>query len=1010
MPKKQRKKSKKSSKPEISSTDFTRFEFHRNGAALLPEAGDTAPGIALLIPDAAPFFDRRSCSCIVSKKRTCDHLLKLTALYRAYVQKSGVKVLDEEFRLSIWHRLASVMAEGVQELPDTVTLKLFSHNNTAQHIRVFGSEGSEIMSYLSQGPDAARFIQRCWRPAKDTHQEGMPTDFPEGGPERAQYEDALNRGRILDKLALYTCTENERLMMDRGFRSRRQALEGSFWYRLAYHCYREFGAEGCSFHPSVDEASGAFIVTCKKDDTDLVFHMVIPRAKVQRLLAGFKKLLPNQNNMPIHPIPLKSIFKVTRNTEMDLDVRPMIQLIQADGETRFYEREDLAHFRYGNLIYIKELGILAEMEKPGGSQREFRAPVKMIVKNHQIPNFLEEYGDDFGSGRYLVDATVEKLRIFRNIDRVEISPEAIDRDWCWLSVQYGFGNTTLSLGEILAAKQEGRRFIGTPEGWVDCQSPELGDFDALLNLTVSPKSKTMKLSRSDLYRLRAFSPEDIEFSGHTERVAFIKRLFELRPAAPLPEISGMTSTLRTYQKVGTQWIWFLYENGFGGLLCDDMGLGKTHQVMAIMTFLHKHEKVSDPFLVVCPTTVLSHWESKIRDHAPCLKTAVYHGGERDLNEATMHHVILTSFGILRRDIEQLRRIPLSLAVFDEIQHLKNSETLSYRAAEKIEARMKLGLTGTPIENTVSELKALMDLTVPGYLGTDNDFDRRYGTRMDHGLEPARREELRRLIYPFTLRRLKQTVLQELPAKIEDLRTCRLSDDQIKLYRDAIDARGAGLISILEDGSEPVPYIHIFALLNLLKQICNHPAMVEGSVADYQQYASGKWDLFQELIFESLDSGQKVVVYSQFLDMIRIMEHFFKEFKVGFVSLTGASRNRGEIISRFNTDPKCRVFVGSLKAGGTGIDLVAASVVIHYDRWWNAAKEDQATDRVHRIGQKRGVQVFKLVTQGTLEEKISAIIKKKKDLMDSIVKEDDANLVKSFSRQDLIEMLSVPQSF
>ncbi len=213
--------------------------------------------------------------------------------------------------------------------------------------------------------------------------------------------------------------------------------------------------------------------------------------------------------------------------------------------------------------------------------------------------------------------------------------------------------------------------------------------------------------------------------------------------------------------------------------------------------------------------------------------------------------------------------------------------------------------------------------------------------------------------------------------------------------------------MLKTGKEPVPYIHIFALLNLLKQICNHPAMVEGTPDDYERYQSGKWDLFKELIAESLDSGQKVVVYSQFLGMIKIIEGFLQTQNVDFVTLTGASRNRGEIISRFNNNPDCRLYVGSLKAGGTGIDLVAASVVIHYDRWWNAAREDQATDRVHRIGQKRGVQVFKLVTEGTLEEKISAIIEKKRNLMDSVVKESDPGILKSFSRAELIELLSVP---
>ncbi|MGD8972853.1 MAG: DEAD/DEAH box helicase, partial [Desulfobacterales bacterium] len=300
-----------------------------------------------------------------------------------------------------------------------------------------------------------------------------------------------------------------------------------------------------------------------------------------------------------------------------------------------------------------------------------------------------------------------------------------------------------------------------------------------------------------------------------------------------------------------------------------------------------------------------------------------------------------------------------------------------------------------------------DVTTPGYLGTDEDFTKRYVNTIEQKQNTARRLELSRLVSPFTLRRLKQSVLTELPAKIEDLRTCRLSEDQVKLYRDAVKDRGRDLMKVLELGEQPVPYMHIFALLNLLKQICDHPAIVEHDLDNYDRYRSGKWDLFCELLAESLDSGQKVVIYSQYLSMIDIITAYLQDQRVGFVSLTGKSRNRGAIIERFNEHPDCRVYVGSLKAGGTGIDLVAASVVIHYDRWWNAAKEDQATDRVHRIGQRKGVQVFKLVTEGTLEERIAALIDKKRQLLNSVVKEDDPGLLKSFTREELIELLGMP---
>ena len=426
-----------------------------------------------------------------------------------------------------------------------------------------------------------------------------------------------------------------------------------------------------------------------------------------------------------------------------------------------------------------------------------------------------------------------------------------------------------------------------------------------------------------------------------------------------------------------------------------------------MVGLLEQEETREPFLVVCPTTVLSHWNNIVRRYAPILKPVIYHGTQRDLDQALGdHQLILTSYGILRRDMAALETLNFSVAVFDEIQNLKNPQTQAYQSAKKINARMKLGVTGTPIENRLGELKALMDLTLPGYLGKDADFETRYVKPIENHRDEAKRAQLSNLISPFALRRKKETVLHDLPLKIEDIRTCTLSEDQVKLYRDAVSSKGKGLLKTLKQEGKAVPYIHIFAILNLLKQICNHPSLVEGKIDDYQRLQSGKWDLFQELLDESLQSGQKVVIYSQFLGMIGIMEKYLTEKDIDFVTLTGKTGNREKSIQRFNNDPSCRVFVGSLKAGGVGIDLVAASVVIHYDRWWNAAREDQATDRVHRIGQKRGVQVFKLVTEGTLEEKIAAIILKKRNLMDSVIEESDPIAMKSFTREELIGLLEI----
>jgi superfamily II DNA or RNA helicase len=966
-----------------------RIEFHRQGMALVPEGSDLGPGVAYFIKGDGRVLDQRYCSCSLSARRTCPHLLRLSGIYQDGLRFFGGISPGGAFQKSSWYLLAALLAPDCRETAESVKLQ-FLENDSSRIIRVTDSQGEEMVLYLSPGPDGGRLLDRFDRAPADNQ---VPS-----------------RAALLKKLAELTWTDPERAMNQMGYQTYGQVFEQNFWHRFAYHGFREFFGMDISFIPAIEEESGRFMVTGKHPGGSPLFHLVIPRNRVKGFLKGFRELLPNQHGLAIHPLPLKSIFKISATTRMDLTVRPLIQVLQADGEVKYLKREGLEKFRYGDLIYVKELGILAELEPPGPLERKFAAPIKMVLKKSQVPGFLEEYGKALRQGAHLIDPSIKQLIIHSQVNRVEISPRALDRDWCWLDLRYGIGNTSLSLTEILKAREAGQRYIPVQDGWVDCQSLEVEGLPLLKEAQGLGKGQTgrggLKLSRLDLFRLQAGGSSPWEVVGATREVAAVKDLLALRPAKPLGTLKGLKSPLRDYQKVGVDWLSFLFENRLGGLLCDDMGLGKTHQVMALMVKLREKEKNRKPFLVVCPTTVLTHWSKKIFDQTRGLKAQLFHGGERDL-AATLkkNQVLLTTYGILRNDIDQLKEVPFALAVFDEIQNLKNAETLTYQAAQKIQADTKLGLTGTPIENRLFELKSLLDLVALGYLGSDQAFTERYVKPIEGDLHGLQRKRLNRMISPLVLRRLKKTVLAELPEKIEDLRFCSLSEDQVRLYREAIASRGRGLLEALQEKKTPVPYIHIFALLTLLKQICDHPALVVKKPEDYGKYESGKWELFRELLEEGLGSGQKIVVYSQFLGMIGIIERFLKGTGVGFVALTGSSRKRGELIARFNEDPDCRVFLGSLKAGGTGIDLVAASLVIHYDRWWNAAREDQATDRVHRIGQQRGVQVFKLVTTGTLEEKIAAIIEKKKNLMEAIVREDDPHLLKTFTREELIELLT-----
>jgi len=976
--------------PAVSREDLGRLEFHRNAVALMPAPQDTHPGIAVRVETLKGSAGQLFCSCNTQRPQTCSHLKALSRIMWAYRQQMDADSPADDFKASFWHRLAEAMADGFSDGAGTV--RLSAVQGSKEELAIVSATGERLLTYYSQGPDRSRFLERCTATCEDGE---IPT-----------------RGHVISQLSLLTLTEDEWMLRDRGFKTRRQTLEESFWYKAAYHAYREFSSHGGTFHPAIEKNTGNFVLKFQDTQQQCPFAVDVPRRRVKAVLSALKGVVCNAHNLAVDPIPLDAIFDVRISKDLDLEIQPLLRLVQTDGEAKFFDRENLKRFQYGDLYYIEELGILAEDQYPKLPPEKFTEPVKTVINRSQVPAFLEEFKTDLAGDTYRIDEAVKRLKIIRNIDRIEITPEVLERDWCWLSARYGYGNQWVSLAEILAAKKEKQRYLATAQGWIDVESPEFNLLDTLIERApenFEQDQKTgVRLARMEVLRLTAGRKNDITFSGDPDRISVLQRLCRMQPSMRLPELAEMTSRLRDYQKRGTEWLMFLYENGLGGLLCDDMGLGKTHQTMALMVWLHEREAAHEPFLLVCPTTVISHWQRKLGEHVPGLKTVVHHGGNRDLIKAADgNDVILTSYGVLQRDADSIKRVSFAAAVFDEIQNIKNRETKTYQAAENVQAHIKLGLTGTPIENSLIDIKALLDLTVPGYLGADDSFLHRYLIPIEDDRNASRREELRHLVSPFVLRRLKKTVLKELPEKIEDTWVCELSEDQIKLYRDAISRRGEGLVEILKKASQPVPYLHIFALLGRLKQICNHPALVEGSVNDYQRLQSGKWELFTELLSESLDSGQKVVVYSQYLGMLNIMEAYLAERKVEFAKLTGASRNRGKIIDRFNADGDCRVFLGSLKAGGTGIDLVAASVVIHYDRWWNAAREDQATDRVHRIGQRRGVQVFKLVTSGTLEEKIAAIIAQKRNLMDAVIQEDDPGLLKSFTREQLLDMLSLP---
>jgi superfamily II DNA or RNA helicase len=528
------------------------------------------------------------------------------------------------------------------------------------------------------------------------------------------------------------------------------------------------------------------------------------------------------------------------------------------------------------------------------------------------------------------------------------------------------------------------------------RAPELEPFEAL-GFKIPRRRRDLGLLGSRVAFIRLVAETGLPVEGPDDELSELAAVLQGRSTDEISQPPGLRSQLRPYQAAGVAWLWSRYLVRVGALLADDMGLGKTHQVMGLLCLLAERDPKART-LVVCPRGVLEHWHTLLGRFAPDLAVRLFHGPSRSLKGLRGGGVVLTTYDILFRSTDELLEHTWAVAVFDEAQRIKNPRTKAARAARKIPAEFRLALTGTPLENRLLELWSVVDLIVPGYLGSEREFRSLHRDPSHHQLHV-----LRQRLAVLTLRRVKEQVLADLPDKMEDLRYCHLLPAQASIYRSIHAQHSAELIELLQDEAQDIPYMHIFALLTRLKQVCDHPALVaegEGKTAE-----SAKTEIFDEILDEALDGGLQVVVFSQYVKMIELLSQRLDRKGTPHLVLTGETRDRGRIIRRFNSEQHERVLLASLLAGGVGIDLTGASVVLHYDRWWNPAKENQATDRVHRIGQRRFVQVFKLITRDTIEERIDELIRAKIDLMERVVAPTE-DVIGTLGREELIDLLNL----
>lgn len=540
---------------------------------------------------------------------------------------------------------------------------------------------------------------------------------------------------------------------------------------------------------------------------------------------------------------------------------------------------------------------------------------------------------------------------------------------------------------IISAYRENKRYIRLGGGFVDLSDSSISALSEILqNATAREDGFTLPT-----YYAPYINAELRAGFFSLERDSAFKALVKSFDSIANADIScpkNLDNVMRNYQKTGYRWLKMLKENNFGGILADDMGLGKSLQVIALLS----SEKSRS--IIVCPTSLILNWVSEIKKFAPSLRTLAVFGALDDrqkmIQDSSDYDVVITSYDLIRRDVD-LYTQTFDYAIADEAQFIKNPETKNSIAVKKLKSKHRFALTGTPIENHLGELWSIFDFIMPMYLGHYETFKERYEVGVSQG-DTVATERLTRLVKPFILRRLKREVLKELPPKVESNLVASLEGEQQKLYE-------ANLMSIRQEVSKDGAYnrIVVLSMLTKLRQICCDPSLL------YPDYTgnSAKLESCLELIRSAVDGGHKILLFSQFTSMLDILKRKLVEDGISYYLLKGDTpkSERMRLVNKFNTDDT-KVFLISLKAGGTGLNLTGADVVIHYDPWWNESVMNQATDRAYRIGQDKSVQVYKLIVQNTLEEKIMELQERKTELSTRVVGEENGidEIVKILKKQ------------
>ncbi|GAB4041055.1 DEAD/DEAH box helicase [Spirosoma jeollabukense] len=673
--------------------------------------------------------------------------------------------------------------------------------------------------------------------------------------------------------------------------------------------------------------------------------------------------------------------------------KQQIHSIDSKGKPFLVARDEPAEIQFTMAVVNQHPDFQEQL-----GQNQFYLHKKYVLDEHWFLTAFDAWASE--GIRILGFNTLKNNKLNPNKAKVSVIVSS-GLNWFETTLGLTYGKQKVSLKHLHKAIKNKSKYVTLDDGTKGVLPTEwLDRFSAYFQAgdVVDEHIQTPKVNFSSIREL--YKAEELQNDVKDQLTLFTKTFANFQSIKPVAVPVELQASLRDYQKEGLNWLNFLDEFGFGGCLADDMGLGKTLQILAFI-LLQRTKPGPNTNLVVVPTSLLFNWQAEVEKFAPSLKIYTFYGANRSLkiNDFDQFDLILTSYGTLLSDIRFLKEYPFNYIVLDESQAIKNPESQRYQAVRLLQSRNKLVLTGTPIENHTFDLYGQLSFACPGLLGSYNHFKAHYSTPIDKFGDQKRARELQAKISPFILRRTKAQVATELPDKTEMILHCEMGLEQRRVYN-AYEQEFRNFLLTTKEGDIPRERLHVLQGLTKLRQICNSPVLLNDE--EFYGDSSAKIDMLLEQI-ENKAPQHKILVFSQFVTMLDLIKKELIDRQIGFEYLTGQTRNRADSVNRFQNDDTVRVFLISLKAGGTGLNLTQADYVYMVDPWWNLAVENQAIDRSYRIGQKKNVVAVRLICPDTIEEKILELQASKRELADNLIR-TDTSILKSLSKADLLNLL------